>query len=101
MFLTPLIVLLVTPMIRPFRWSRLFWTYAAPLVPLIVLWDGVVSCLRTYSPAELLELTEGLGGKGYLWESGEERQQRSPIPVTYLIGYPTAELAVERETGKR
>ncbi len=101
MLLTPLIVLLVTPLIRPFRWSRLFWTYAAPLVPLIVLWDGVVSCLRTYSPSELRELTRGLGGKDYLWESGEEKQMRSPVPVTYLIGYPTADLAVERETGKR
>ena len=95
MFLTPLIVLLVTPLIRPFRWSRLFWTYVLPLVPLIVLWDGVVSCLRTYSPAELRELTNGLGDGDYIWESGEEKSPRSPIPVTYLIGYPSAIIAVE------
>ena len=101
MFLTPLIVLLVTPLIRPFRWSRLFWTYALPLVPLIVLWDGVVSCLRTYSTAELRELTNGLGDEDYLWESGEEKQPRSPIPVTYLIGYPSANSAVEGVVEKR
>jgi hypothetical protein len=101
MFLTPLIVLLVTPLIRPFRWSRVFWTYALPLVPMIVLWDGVVSCLRTYSPAELRELTNGLGDGDYLWESGEEEQPRSPIPVTYLIGYPSANLAVEGDVEKR
>jgi len=95
MFLTPLIVLLVTPLIRPFRWSRLCWTYVLPLVPMIVLWDGVVSCLRTYSPAELRELTNGLGEADYLWVSGEEKQPRSPIPVTYLIGYPSENFAVE------
>lgn len=39
--LAPLFVLLITPTIRPFRWSRLFWTYLVPVVPLFVLWDGV------------------------------------------------------------
>jgi hypothetical protein len=101
MFLTPLIVLLVTPLIRPFRWTRLFWTYIFPLVPLIVLWDGVVSCLRTYSPAELRELTKGLGDEGYLWESGEEKYPRSLIPVTYLVGYPSANFAEEGATEKQ
>src|SRR4030095_2501265 len=88
MFMTPLVVLLVTPLIRPFRWSRLFWTYVLPLVSLIVLWDGVVSCLRTYSPNELRELTADLANDGYSWECGLVKQGRSPIPVTYLIGYP-------------
>ncbi len=101
MFLTPLIVLLVTPLIRPFRWTRLFWTYVFPLVPLIVLWDGVVSCLRTYSPAELRELTNGLGDGDYLWESGEEKHPRSLIPVTYLIGRPSTNFAEEGAMEKR
>jgi len=95
MFLAPVIVLLVTPLIRPFRWLRMFWTYAFPLVPLIVLWDGVVSCLRTYSSAELRELTRELNTEDYLWESGEEKLARSPIPVTYLIGYPAVDFAAE------
>ncbi len=88
MFATPLIVWLATPLIRPFRWSRLWWTYALPLAPLIVLWDGVVSCLRTYTPEELGELTAGLTTGGYSWECGEARQARSPVFVTYLIGCP-------------
>jgi len=101
MFLTPLIVLLVTPLIRPFRWSRLFWTYALPLVPLIVFWDGVVSCLRTYSPAELRELTNGLGDGDYIWELGEEKYTRALIPVTYLIGYPSTNFTEKGATEKR
>src|SRR5262249_61475514 len=56
--LTPLLVALTTPFIRPFSWGRLFWTYVVPLVPLTCWWDGVVSQLRAYTPAE----TERLGG---------------------------------------
>ena len=76
----------MTPAIRPFRWSRLFWTYILPAIPLAVVFDGIVSCLRTYRPNELLELTEGI--EGYRWESGESRD-KGPIPITYLVGVHT------------
>jgi hypothetical protein len=56
--LAPIAVLLLTPAIRPFRWSRLFWMYIVPVIPLATLFDGIVSCLRTYTPAELMALTE-------------------------------------------
>ena len=89
MFLMPLLVLLFTPLIRPFRLSRIVWTYLVPILPLIVLFDGIVSCLRTYNPTELRELTTGL--KNYKWEIGELNADRAPYPVTYLIGYPNSE----------
>ena len=88
MLLVPLMVLLLTPFIRPFRWSRLFWTYLIPVVPLVSLFDGLVSCLRTYSVAELRELVEGLEAEHYEWEIGELKSKANPIPVTYLIGLP-------------
>jgi hypothetical protein len=87
MLLTPLFVLLVTPFIRPLRFSRIFWTYIIPTVPLLVGFDGVVSCLRTYTPPELQELSGGLSEK-YQWEVGELPVKGSIVPVTYLIGYP-------------
>lgn len=87
MLLTPLFVLLVTPFIRPFRFSRIFWTYFIPTVPLLVGFDGVVSCLRTYTPPELQDFTRGLSEK-YQWEIGELPVKGSIVPVTYLIGYP-------------
>jgi hypothetical protein len=90
MLLTPLIVLLITPAIRPFRLSRLLFTYVLPLVPLLILWDGLVSCLRTYTPAELMALAESVpGGDSYTWEAGEVKGS-GPLPVTYLIGVPGA-----------
>ncbi len=91
MLLTPLIVWLVTPFIRPFRWSRLLWTYLLPLVPLIVVFDGVVSVLRSYTVAELTAFTAELAGSGYEWEVGETAAQGLRAPVTYLIGYPAVE----------
>jgi hypothetical protein len=80
----PLRVLLVTPFIRPFRWSRLFWTYLLPVVPLVLLFDSVVSCLRMYTVQELRALTVGLDH--YHWDAGTVWSKRSPIPMTYLVG---------------
>jgi hypothetical protein len=84
----PLAVLVLTPFIRPFRWSRLLLTYLVPIVPLVVLFDGVVSCLRTYTPDELRDLVAGIDAPGYHWEIGDEAIPRTPASLTYLIGYP-------------
>jgi hypothetical protein len=84
--LTWLAVLVFVPFIRPLRWSRLVWTYLPPVLPIVGLFDGIVSCLRTYSPAELRELSRGLDS--YEWEIGEKRNGWSPLVVTYLVGVP-------------
>jgi hypothetical protein len=84
--LTWLGILLAEPFIRPWRWSRFFWTYLPPVLPLVGTLDGVVSCLRAYSPAELRELVRGLDT--YEWEIGDIRGGWSPLRGTYLIGVP-------------
>jgi hypothetical protein len=86
LLLTPLRVLLATPFIRPFRWSRLFWTYLVPALPLVLTFDQVVSLLRMYSVPELRDLTAGLDR--YQWDIGTVRGKLMPIPITYLIGVP-------------
>jgi hypothetical protein len=87
-FVGVLLMFVHTPRIRPFRWSRLFWTYLIPIIPLVLLFDGVVSCLRTYRPQELREIVDKLTGREYRWEIGEVAGRRAP--VTYLIGYSSA-----------
>jgi hypothetical protein len=84
----PFICWYLTPRIRPFRWSRIVWTYLLPAVPLTLLVDGILSCLRSYSLDDLRELTEGLGDEEYRWEVGEEQGGR--VGITYLIGRPCA-----------
>jgi len=74
--------------VRPFRISRLFFTYVIPLIPFCTLWDGVVSCLRVYSPEEMRELVESLPKNSFNWDIGIIKVPMAPIRVTYLIGTP-------------
>ena len=81
----------LTPFIRPVSWAALFLTYIVPIIPLMVTFDGVISCLRTYTVAELRQLAAGLGND-YTWDAGQVKGPRSPVPLTFLIGTPrTAE----------
>jgi len=89
-FPSALMLFVFTPLIRPFRWSRLLWTYLVPIIPLVLLFDGVVSCLRTYRPQELCEIIKKLSGIEYQWEVGEHSKGSRRSPITYLIGYPNA-----------
>lgn len=84
MFAMPLLAWLLTPTIRPFRWRRLFFTYLVPIVPLILLWDGIVSCLRTRTPRELLILAQPFSR--YKWTCGYA--EGAWLPPVYLIGVP-------------
>jgi hypothetical protein len=91
-FFLPLLVLLFTPFIRPFRWSRLFWTYLIPIVPLAVWFDGTVSCLRTYTTEELVNLVADLK-EGFEWEVGTVRSAPLPSRVSYLVALPTSPIS--------
>jgi SAM-dependent methyltransferase len=84
-FLTPFAL---TPVMRPFRWSRLIHTYVLPIIPLVLLFDGLVSCLRTYRTPELRELIDGLAAGDYMWEIGERPGSFAGLTVTYVVGYP-------------
>jgi hypothetical protein len=86
--LMPLAGFLTAPFARPFRISRLFWTYVIPVIPFVLFFDGVVSCLRAYSQKELLLLAAQVKSENYVWEIGE--QSGGLAPVTFLIGYPEA-----------
>src|SRR6266567_157813 len=88
MFTSPFSVMRLAGSIRPFRWSRLLLTYLIPLIPLVVLIDGIVSCLRTYTIPELTELTRSLSGAPYDWEIRKVRSPGAPFPLLYAIGWP-------------
>jgi len=83
--LTPLMV----PFVRPFRWSRLLFTYVIPLIPILYAWDGTVSAVRAYTPEELAALAREVpGADAYVWESG--RAGSGLTSVLYLTGRPSA-----------
>ncbi len=95
MLVLPWLAVLAAPFVRPFRLERLFWTWVIPVAPFVLMFDGLVSCLRTYSLAELEQLTAEVqtpaGGLPYHWEIGRVRSPLSPVGICYLIGYPIHE----------
>jgi len=85
--LSPINVLLTTPFIRPFKLGRILFTYLIPIVPLLVLWDGLVSVLRTYSVDELHALIHQLeGASSFQWKV--EEMKSGPVTILYLLGVP-------------
>jgi hypothetical protein len=84
--LQPVIFLLATPFFKPFRWSRLLFTYVVPLIPICTMWDGCVSILRFYTVSQLQELTSSLKSEGYQWKTGQVKNSIG-AKVNYVIGY--------------
>lgn len=85
MILSPISVLITTPFIRPFKLGRILFTYLIPIIPLFVLWDGVVSSLRTYSLEEMNQLVLSVQGQEtYNWDIA--RLRSGPGIILYLLG---------------
>lgn len=82
--LAPIMTLLLTPIIKPFRWGSLLFTYLIPIVPLMVAWDGLISVIRLYSIGDLREMTANLNGLE--WEIGKKKQKG--LVVMYAKGIP-------------
>jgi hypothetical protein len=85
--LIPIADILLAPFLRPLSLRHLAWRWLIPIVPLVLFFDGIVSCLRAYSPGELRELAN-LSDAGYTWKIGCEKRGLLRLPITYLIGYP-------------
>ena len=87
MLFSPIAVLLMTPFIKPFEFDRILFTYLIPVIPLFVLWDGIVSVLRTYTVTELKEMILEVRNHGLFdWEVGIAKG--SSNDVFYLLGIP-------------
>ena len=84
----PLAVLALMPLARPLRWTHLLFTYLVPLLPFLVLWDGMVSMLRIYSLGQMRQLTADLQAPDYHWELGHIKVRGIPDRLPYLIGRP-------------
>lgn len=83
----PLIILIVSPFIRPFKLSRLFFTYIIPLIPIGILWDGTISIFRIYTPQMLIQMANAVSTERYRWQAGKVGNGLGKN-VIYLIGYP-------------
>lgn len=73
------------------QWGHLFWTYVVPVVPIVTVYDGLVSCLRTRREREVLNLVKeaakaGGGLDGWKFEAGGETHTWPIGSMQYLIG---------------
>ena len=87
LLVAPITCLIFSLFVRPYKISRIFWTYIIPVIPFIYTWDGLISNLRTYTKEEWLEMTKRLKGDDFVWETGE-MVSKFHIKVSYLTGYP-------------
>lgn len=85
---TVAILLLIFPatlFIRPFKWSKIIFTYLLPLIPICTLWDGWASVFRLYDPQRLIEMTRPYQDT-YDWKIGTAKHTFGSI--IYCIGIP-------------
>lgn len=73
--------------IRPFRLKNVFLGIFFPVVPLAVVFDGIVSNLRAYRVEELEAMTRSIEAPGFVWETGEIAVERTGLKATYLFGW--------------
>lgn len=87
MVFSPISVLFTAPFIRPFKFGRIIFTYLIPIIPLVCLFDGIVSSLRTYSVKEMTDLVNQLKNKdNFHWDIN--RVKSGPGVILYLFGTP-------------
>lgn len=84
-----LMVLAVTPFIRPMTWQQLVFTYLVPVLPFLIAWDGTVSNARTYTREDLAEVLRDVPTEGYTWETGV--LGKGPAKPSYILGLPVTE----------
>ena len=69
--------------------GQILLTYVIPVIPLALVWDGCVSCLRSYGTEELLALARRHARDDYVWDAGILRPPGGAALV-FLRGRPTA-----------
>jgi len=83
----PIAFFLLTPFFKPFRFSRLVFTYLIPIIPICTIWDGIISIIRLYDPSELLNMARQVENEKYTWKAGSVKNKLG-MNVTFLTGYP-------------
>ncbi|KAI4108292.1 MAG: hypothetical protein L6R37_001165 [Teloschistes peruensis] len=74
-------------------WTHLFFTYIIPVVPAVVVFDGLVSCMRMRDRGEILRLIEECDGgeergwrEGWRFESGRAYHTWPIGEATWFVG---------------
>ncbi len=62
-----IMVVFMTPFVKPLTWQQFVFTYLIPIIPFLYAWDGQASMPRMYSMDDMDELLDGLSSDKYSW----------------------------------
>lgn len=83
-----IMVLFMTPFVKPMSWQQIVFTYILPIIPICYAWDGQASLPRMYTMDDMDVLLEGLGSENYIWQKGHALKKNNKKSGTYLMGLP-------------
>ncbi|SDL69412.1 hypothetical protein SAMN04488514_102364 [Kriegella aquimaris] len=83
-----IMVLFMTPSVKPLTWQQIVFTYLIPIIPVCFAWDGQASLPRMYTFKDLDVLLDGLGTSNYIWKKGRAKKSNGKKQGTYLMGVP-------------
>lgn len=83
-------VLFMTPFVRPLSWKQLVLTYLIPIIPVVYAWDGQASLVRTYTFEDVDELLSDIRSDGYSWEVAPAKKANGKKLGYYILGFPLA-----------
>ena len=83
-----IMVLFMTPFVKPLTWQQLVFTYLIPIIPILYAWDGQASMPRMYSMKDMDELLEGLSSDHYSWTKEPALDAKGKATGTFVIGLP-------------
>ena len=81
-------VLFMTPFVRPLTPVQLLLTYIIPVIPITYAWDGQASLPRIYTLEDIDVLLEDLHSDDYVWEKAPAINEKGKKQGYYLKGYP-------------
>lgn len=82
-----IMVLFMTPFVRPLNWQQLVFTYLIPIIPICYAWDGQASLPRIYSLKDMDILLKGLKSENYIWTTGYAKKNNKKQGI-YVMGLP-------------
>ncbi|MCW5514995.1 hypothetical protein J1G40_01985 [Muriicola sp. Z0-33] len=82
-----IMVLFMTPFVKPLTWQQLVFTYLIPIIPVCYAWDGQASLPRIYSLKDMEILLSELNPQNYVWTKGYAKKNSKKQGI-YVMGLP-------------
>ncbi|EDP72126.1 hypothetical protein FBALC1_13532 [Flavobacteriales bacterium ALC-1] len=81
-------VLFMTPFVKPLSWKQILFTYLIPIIPLCYAWDGQASIMRIYTFKDVEYLIRDFKNESYTWEIAKAKKANGKTIGYYILGLP-------------